>query len=37
MGAEVEIAKRNELQRFAVLPKRWVVECSFSWLEVKYL
>ena len=37
MGAEVEIAKRNELHRFAVLPKRWVVERSFSWLEVKYL
>ena len=30
MGAEVEIAKRNELHRFAVLPKRWVVERSFS-------
>ena len=37
IGAEVEIAKRNELHRFAVLPKRWVVERSFSWLEVKYL
>ena len=23
MGAEGEIAKRNELHRFAVLPKRW--------------
>ena len=33
MGAEVEIAKRNELHRFAVLPKRWVVERSFYWLE----
>ena len=33
MGAEVEIVKRNELHRFAVLPKRWVVERSFSWLE----
>ena len=33
MGAEVEIAKRNELHCFAVLPKRWVVERSFSWLE----
>ena len=37
MGAEVEIAKRNGLHRFAVLLKRWVVERSFSWLEVKYL
>ena len=33
IGAEVEIAKRNELHRFAVLPKRWVIEHSFSWLE----
>ena len=33
MDAEVEIAKRNGLHRFAVLPKRWVVERSFSWLE----
>ena len=33
IGAEVEIAKRNELHRFAVLPKQWVVERSFSWLE----
>ena len=33
INAEVKIAKRNELHRFAVLPKRWVVERSFSWLE----
>ena len=33
IGAEVEIAKRNGLHHFAVLPKRWVVERSFSWLE----
>ena len=33
IGAEVEIAKRNELHRFAVLPKRWVVGRSFFWLE----
>jgi transposase len=33
IGAEVEVAKRNELHTFAVLPKRWVVERSFSWLE----
>ena len=31
--AEVEIAKRNELHTFAVLPKRWVVERCFGWLE----
>jgi transposase len=29
----VAIAKRNELHRFAVIPKRWVVDRSFAWLE----
>ena len=33
LGATVEIAKRNELHTFAVIPKRWVVERSFGWLE----
>lgn len=33
LGAEVEVAKRNELHKFAVIPKRWVVERSFAWLE----
>ena len=32
-GASVEVVKRNELHTFAVLPKRWVVERSFPWLE----
>lgn len=31
--ATVEVAKRNELHNFAVIPKRWVVERSFAWLE----
>ena len=31
--AEVEVAKRNELHKFAVIPKRWVVERSFGWLD----
>ena len=31
--AEVEVVKRNELHTFAVLPKRWIVERSFGWLE----
>ena len=31
--AEVEIAKRNELHTFSVIPKRWVVERTFAWLE----
>ena len=33
ISASVEIAKRNELHKFAVIPKRWVVERSFAWLE----
>jgi transposase len=33
IGASVEVVKRNELHKFAVLPKRWVVERSFGWLE----
>lgn len=33
IDATVEIAKRNELKSFAVIPKRWVVERSFAWLE----
>jgi transposase len=32
-GAEVEIAKRSELHKFAVIPKRWVVERTFGWLD----
>ena len=32
-GAEVEVVKRNELHKFAVLPKRWIVERSFGWLD----
>lgn len=31
--AEVKIVKRNELHQFVVLPKRWIVERSFGWLE----
>jgi transposase len=33
VGATVEVAKRSELHKFAVIPKRWVVERSFAWLE----
>ena len=32
LRAEVTVAKRSELHRFTVIPKRWVVERSFSWL-----
>ena len=31
--AEVEVVKRSELYHFKVLPKRWIVERSFGWLE----
>jgi transposase len=33
LGCGVEIAKRNELHTFKVIPKRWVVERCFAWLE----
>ncbi len=32
-GAEVEVVKRNELHTFSVIPKRWIVERSFGWLD----
>ena len=32
-GSKVEVVKRNELHKFVVLPKRWIVERSFGWLE----
>ena len=31
--AEVEVAKRSELHTFKVMPKRWIVERSFGWLQ----
>lgn len=33
IGSTVEVAKRNELHTFKVIPQRWVVERSFAWLE----
>ena len=33
LGAAVAVVKRNQLHTFVVLPKRWVVERSFAWLE----
>ena len=33
LGASVEVVRRNGLHTFVVLPKRWVVERSFAWLE----
>ena len=32
-GADVEVVKRNELHTFTVLPKRWIVERSFAWID----
>lgn len=29
----VQIAKRSELHTFKVIPKRWVIERSFAWLD----
>ena len=33
LEATVEVVKRNKLHTFVVMPKRWVVERSFAWLE----
>ena len=33
LGCSVEVARRNELHTFEVIPKRWIVERSFAWLE----
>jgi transposase len=33
LKATVQVVKRNELHTFVVLPKRWIVERSFGWLE----
>ena len=33
LGCPVEIAKRNELHTFKVIPKRWVVDRSCAWLD----
>ncbi len=29
----VEVARRSQLHTFEVMPKRWIVERSFAWLE----
>ncbi|WP_197270464.1 transposase, partial [Bacillus thuringiensis] len=33
INCSVEIIKRSELHKFVVLPKRWIVERTFAWLE----
>ena len=30
-GRVIEIVKRSDLKKFTVLPKRWIVERTFSW------
>ena len=32
-GYDVEVVKRHELHKFQVLPKRWIVERTFAWLN----
>ena len=33
LHSKVEVVKRSDLHTFKVIPKRWVVERSFAWLE----
>jgi transposase len=33
LKAKVQVAKRNALHTFTVIPQRWIVERSFGWLE----
>ena len=33
LQAHVQVAKRNERHKFVLLPKRWIVERSFAWLN----
>ncbi len=30
---ELEIIKRDELHTFKIVPKRWIVERTFSWID----
>ena len=32
-GAQVKVVKRSESHKFAVLPRRWVAERLFGWLD----
>jgi transposase len=33
IDADVQIAKRSDMRGFVVIPKRWIVERSFAWLD----
>jgi putative transposase len=33
MGTELEVVKRNDSGKWQVIPKRWIVERTFAWLQ----
>ena len=33
LNAQTEVVKRNQLHLFVVLPKRWIVERTFAWID----
>ena len=33
IGSKAEIITRNNVHKFSVIPKRWVVERTFAWFE----
>lgn len=33
LGILLEIVKRNEMSKFKILPKRWIVERTFAWIS----
>lgn len=33
LGCTVEVIKKSDLHSFKVMPKRWIVERTFAWLE----
>ena len=33
LNCTTEVVKRSEKHKFKVIPKRWIVERSFAWLE----
>lgn len=33
LDAKTTVAKRNELHTFKVMPQRWIIERSWSWLD----
>lgn len=33
LGCSVEVVKKSDLHSFKVIPKRWIVERTFAWLE----